>query len=693
MTAVAYAVEQGFALLTVDYPPVNALSVAVRQGLGDGIQRANADPAVRGVIIQSGGSTFIAGADIKELSKGLHKVEPTLRDIQVMLETGKPSVAALHGTALGGGLELALACTVRVAEPGARVGLPEVKLGILPGGGGTQRLTRLCGPAVALDLILSGRQIDASSALELGLIDAVGDERTATAVALLGRLIDEDSLPLPVISRTDKTEGASPDIFARARIEWGRKARGRIAPAAIIDCIEGACSLSPEDGLALERERFMYLFESEQRRALIHIFLAERQARRLPEGMAAAGWPVEVNRASVIGAGTMGAGIAMVFANAGIPVLLIDIDQKAVDAGLDRADKAYAASVARKALTEEAAETARAQIEGATTYDRLADVDLVVEAAPEIMELKESIFARLDAAAPPHALLATNTSSLDIDRIARATRRPDKVLGLHFFSPANVMKLVEVVRGAETSPETLTAGMELARRLGKVGVVAGNCDGFIGNRMLQYYTGQAEFLMEQGASPEQIDRVALDFGMAMGPVAMRDLAGIDVSVLVRQVRALTLPPEERLSPILERMVEAGRYGRKNGKGFYRYENGATLPDPEAIAIIEQVSKDLGVARRTFSDEEIRDRLFMPLVAEGARELEDGTAVRAGDIDVAWVNGYGFPAHRGGPMFWGRSIGLERVVAMAERLGEVHGPRWRPCDLLKRLAETGEDWPG
>lgn len=692
MTAVDYAVEQDFAVLTVDHPPVNALSVAVRQGLGAGIQRANADPAVRGIVIRSTGSTFIAGADIKELAKGLHKVEPTLRDIQSMLETGKPSVAALHGTALGGGLELALACTLRVAEPGAFVGLPEVKLGLLPGGGGTQRLTRLCGAVVALDLILTGRQAKADEALDLDIIDAIGEDRTATALSLLRDTIDAGRLPGPVMYRTNKTEGVSPDIFAKARSEWSRKSRGRIAPAAIIDCIEGACILQPDDGLALERDRFMHLFESEQRRALIHVFLAERQARRLPGSTGAAAGHTAINRAAVIGAGAMGAGIAMVFANAGIPVVLVDVDQEAVDAGLRRADQAYAASVARGVLGETAAQAARARIEGATDYARLSDIDLVVEAVPEIMELKEAIFARLDKATPAHALLATNTSSLDIDRIARATTRRDKVLGLHFFSPANVMKLVEVVRGTETATETLAAGMTLARRLGKVGVVAGNCDGFIGNRMLQYYTGQAEFLMEQGASPEQIDRVALEFGMAMGPVAMRDLAGIDISVLVRKVRALTLPPEERLSPILERMVEAGRFGRKTGKGFYRYDDGVALADPEAIAIIEQVSRDLGVTRRTFSDDEIRNRLFMPLVAEGAKELQDGTALRAGDIDVAWVNGYGFPAHRGGPMFWGRSVGLHRVVAMADELGEIHGPRWKPCALLRRLAETGEDWP-
>jgi 3-hydroxyacyl-CoA dehydrogenase len=692
MTAVAYAVDRDIAVLTVNAPPVNALSVAVRQGLGEGIRRANADSAVRGLVIAAEGGTFIAGADIKELAKGLHTVEPTLRDIQTMLESGKPSAAALHGTALGGGLELALACTLRVAEPDTRVGLPEVKLGLLPGGGGTQRLTRLCGPTVALDIILSGRHVPADEALDRGLIDAIGEDRVATASELLRQTLDAGSLPEPVIRRTAQVRDISPAMFSAARETWARKARGRIAPAAIIDCIEAACTLEPDAGLAVERERFTTLFESEQRRALIHVFLAERQARRLPDPVTPTTPGPGVQQVAVIGAGAMGAGIAMVFANAAIPVQLIDISADAVAAGLDRIDKAYNASVSRKAVSAQAASDARARISGATDYDGLAKVDLVIEAAPEIMELKESIFARLDAATPAHTVLATNTSSLDIDRIAAATRRPGQVLGLHFFSPAHIMKLVEVVRGAATDPAVIAETMALTRRLGKVGVVAGNCDGFIGNRMLQFYTGQSEFLMEQGASPEQIDRVALAFGMAMGPVAMRDLAGIDVSVLVRKARAPTLPPEERMSPILERMAEAGRLGRKNGKGLYRYENGTALPDPEAMAIIEQVSRDMGVTRRSFTDAEIRDRLFMPLVAEGARELEDGTATRAGDIDVVWVNGYGFPAHRGGPMFWGRSIGLDRVVAMAKQLGAVHGPRWQPCDLLLRLAKSGEDWP-
>lgn len=692
MTAVAYAVDGDIAVLTVDYPPVNALSVAVRQGLAEGVRRANSDPGIRALVIQSTGDTFIAGADIKELSKGLHKVEPTLRDIQTLLELGKPSAAALHGTALGGGLELAMACTFRVATPDARVGLPEVKLGLLPGGGGTQRLTRLCGAETALDLMLTGRTAKVDEALALGVVDAVGEDRLSTAKTLMHQTLNSGCVPAPVIRRSTRSAGAPPEIFAQARKLWGRKARGRIAPAAIIDCIEAACRLPPDDGLALERDRFMQLFESEQRRALIHIFLAERQARRLPPDMKPVADPRPIGQAAVIGGGTMGAGIAVAMANAGLPVLLIDVDSTAVEAGLGRADQAYAASLSRGALSADAAAAARARITGGVDYARLSDVDLVIEAAPEMLALKEDIFARLDAATPSHALLATNTSSLDVDRIARATARPGQVLGMHFFSPANVMKLVEVVRGAATSPETLAAGMSLARRLGKVGVVAGNCDGFIGNRMLQYYTSQAEFLMEQGAAPEQIDQVAEAFGMAMGPVAMRDLAGIDVSVLVRKVRAQTLPPEERMSPILERMAEAGRYGRKTGKGFYRYADGRAHPDPEAMAIIRRVALDLGVPRREFTDEEIRDRLFMPLVAEGARVLEDGIALRAGDIDVAWVNGYGFPAHLGGPMFWGRTVGLDRVVAMAEQLEAVHGRRWSPCELLRRTARSGEDWP-
>ncbi|WP_246623283.1 3-hydroxyacyl-CoA dehydrogenase NAD-binding domain-containing protein [Sphingomonas colocasiae] len=685
MDVVTVTRQDGIAVLCVDYPPVNALSVAVRKGLAEAIAEANADPAIRGIVIRAAGKTFIAGADIKELGQGLHLVSPTLREVQQLLENGKPSVAAIHGTALGGGLEVALTCTHRVALADARLGLPEVKLGLLPGAGGTQRLTRLCGPEVALDLCLSGRQVKAAEALELGLIDAIVPDLDRAPAAFLAT-----AAPAPaILLRGDRLADIDQTLFDDARRTWSRKARGRDAPAEIIGAIEAACGLTGEEGLRAERAAFDRLYAGEQHPALVHAFLAERQAAKLP-GAPDPSIPV-ISRAGVIGGGLMGAGIAAVLANAGIAVTIVDIDDAALSAARERIARLYAGSVSRGILSSDDAGAARARIGFATDYAALADIDLAIEAAPEIMDLKRRIFAALDAVAPPHAILATNTSSLDIDAIAAATSRPGQVIGLHFFSPANIMKLVEVIRGRASAPQALATGMKLVQRLGKVGVSVGNYDGFLANRTLQFYTGQAEFLMEQGASPEQIDRVAEAFGMPMGPVAMRDMAGLDVAALVRKVRALSLPPEERLSPLIEKMVEAGRLGQKSGAGFYRYDNGKRLPDPEAQAIIDDAARALGVERRSFDDDEIRDRLFLPIVNEGARALEDGTATRASDIDVAWINGYGFPAHRGGPMYGGMKHGLQRVIALADRLGAELGPRWKAADLLVRMARTGEDW--
>ena len=443
------------------------------------------------------------------------------------------------------------------------------------------------------------------------------------------------------------------------------------------------------EGLVYERARFDELRDGDQHPALVHAFMAERQAAKLPWSDAPS--PQPIGRAGVIGGGLMGAGIATVLANAGIRVAVVETDTEASDRARSRIDALYRTAVDRGVLSSEKAVAAHARIAFETDYDALEAADLGIEAAPEIMEVKRDIFARLDAVLPAHALIATNTSSLDIDEMAAATERPEQVIGLHFFSPANIMKLVEVIRGARSSPEALATGMTLARRLGKVGLLVGNCDGFLANRTLQFYTGQAEFLMEEGASPEQIDGVAEAFGMPMGPVAMRDMAGLDVAALVRKVRALKLPPEERLSPLIEKMVEAGRLGQKSGAGFYRYEGRKRLPDPETQAIIDAAARELGVARRSFTDDEICERLFLPIVNEGARTLEEGIALRAGDVDLAWIHGYGFPAHRGGPMYWGLKQGLGRVVALAERFGTEHGPRWAPSPLLRRLAETGGSW--
>jgi len=691
MKAVRYDVTDNVAVLTVEYPPVNALSAAVRTGLGEGLARAKDDAAVSAVVIVGGGKTFIAGADITEFGTDNSKVLPSLPDLQHVLETfPKPTVAAIHGTALGGGLELALTCHARVAVPAAKVGLPEVNLGLLPGAGGTQRLPRLVGPEVAIDLITTGKHVPAANALELGIIDAVVDDLTAGAIDYARTMVANGNTLTPVIERNDKIEGITPEVFAKARQSVAKKARGKIAPLVIIDCIEAACTLPPSEGLAFEIAKFRELYAGEQRAALMHYFFAEREARRVP-GLDAQ--PKPIRAAAVIGAGTMGGGIAMVFANAGIPVHLTDISDEAVNKGIALIRKNYEVSVGRGSMPQAAADKALALISTTTDYTDFADADIVVEAAFERMDIKRDIFSRLDAVMKPGAILATNTSSLNIDEIAAATTRPADVVGVHFFSPANVMKLQENIRGAQTSPETIATVMALGKTLGKNVVLAGNCDGFIGNRMLQYYTGEAEFLMEQGATPEQIDRVAEKFGMPMGPISMRDMSGLDVGVLVREARKATLPAGERFSPILERLVERGRNGMKAGKGFYRYEGRDKFPDPETTEIIEETARELGIERRSFTDEEIEFRLFAPLVNEGAKEIEDGTAIRASDIDVAWVNGYGFPAHKGGPMFWGEQVGLNRIYEAAVEAAKRNGPRWGPGKLLERLASEGKGWKG
>jgi len=689
MGAVRYDVRNDVAVLTVEYPPVNALSAAVRTGLGEGLEQARRDPAVAAVVIMGGGSTFIAGADITEMGTEKSKVLPGLADLQHVLETfPKPIVAAIHGTALGGGFELALTCHARVAVPSAKVGLPEVNLGLLPGAGGTQRLPRLVGPEMAIDLITTGKHVPAAKALDLGMIDAVVDDLSTGAIEHARRMTSTGKTLVPVIERNEKIEGTRPELFADARKTIAKKTRGKIAPLAIIDCIEAACTLPAAEALAFETAKFRELYASDQRAALMYYFFAEREARRVP-GLVAK--PKLIRSAAVIGAGTMGGGIAMVFANAGIPVHLTDISEEAVAKGIGIIRKNYEVSAGRGSMTQAAADKALALISTTTDYADFAGADIVVEAAFERMDIKRDIFSRLDTVMKRGAILATNTSSLDIDAIAAATSRPEDVVGVHFFSPANVMKLQENIRGKLSSPETIATVMALGRTLGKNVVLAGNCDGFIGNRMLQYYTGEAEFLMEQGATPEQIDRVAETFGMPMGPISMRDMSGLDVGVLVRKARKATLPPGERFSPILERLVERGRHGMKVGKGFYRYEGRNKFRDPETTEIIEEVARELGVERRSFTDEEIEFRLFAPLVNEGAKEIEDGTAIRTSDIDVAWVNGYGFPAHKGGPMYWGEQVGLGRIYQAALEAAKRNGLRWGPGKLLERLAAEGKGW--
>jgi 3-hydroxyacyl-CoA dehydrogenase len=689
VSAVNYTLADDVAVLTMSNPPVNALSLAVRTGVMEGLERAAADTAVSAIVLTGAGGCFSGGADIKEIASGAALTAPTLRDLQSRMEAlHKPLVAAIEGNCLGGGLELALTCHWRVAARDARLGLPEVKLGLIPGAGGTLRFTRLTGPEAALEAIVSGAQVTAERAHELKLVDAVADEALAGAIAWARQAVRE-RWPLRITSElTEQVRSVDPRLFESFRRRIEPKARGQLAPWKIVEAIEAACTRPKEEALRLEREAFVACRDSPQRRALTHVFFAEREARRVP-GLGADVAPRPIRSAGVVGAGTMGGGIAMCFANSGIPVRVLEISPEALERGLAVVRKNYAASVARGSLTQERADRALALIEGVSDYGALSAADIVIEAVFEDLKAKQEVFARLDRLTQPEAVLATNTSTLDIDAIASSTSRPQQVVGTHFFSPANVMRLLENVRGRRTSPQTLATVMALGRTLGKVAVLAGNCDGFIGNRMLMFYGTEAEFLLEEGATPEQVDGVMEAFGFAMGPFAVRDLAGNDVGFLIRKGR--TLPHDERWSPILERLVAEGRLGQKAGKGFYRYEGRTRIPDPEVVAIIEAVSRERGIVRRQIGAEEIRNRLLHPLVNAGARIVEEGIAIRASDIDVVYVNGYGFPAWRGGPMFWAEQEGLARVVATMQRLAPTHGARWRPAALLERLAAAGKGW--
>lgn len=689
MAAVNRRLDGEVLILEIDNPPVNALSIAVRTALARALEAAAADPHVRAVVVCGARRSFPAGADINEVRSGAVLEPPTIRDLQPLIESGgKCVIAAIEGAALGGGFELALACHWRVAGPTSSVGLPEVKLGIVPGAGGTVRFTRLAGAETALEAITTGTPIGATRALEHGLIDEIAEEAVPAAVALARRALAERR-PLPIAAdRTDRVAGTPRELFASWRERIAAKTRGQIAPAKIIDCIEAATFGSRAEALKRERASYLECRESPQSRALTHLFFAERAVRKIPD-VPPEVEPLPIRSAAVVGAGTMGGGIAMCFANAGIPVTVLEVSRDLLERGLGLVRKNYETSVAKGSTTRERAERALSLIEGTIDYGALATADIVIEAVFEDMTVKKEVFGRIDRAAAPRAVLATNTSTLDIDEIAAGTSRPQQVVGTHFFSPANVMKLLENVRGARTSAQTVATVMALGKRLGKVPVLARNCDGFIGNRMLQFYIGEAEFLLEEGATPEQIDGVIERFGFAMGPLAVRDLAGNDVGYLIRKARKL--PPDERTSPILERLVQQGRLGQKAGRGFYRYEGRKRIADPEVVALIEGVSRELGIERREIPEREILERLLHPLVNEGAKILQEGIAIRASDIDVVYVNGYGFPRFRGGPMYWAECDGLDRVLATMRRLAPTHGMRWRPAALLEQLAGSGKGW--
>lgn len=690
MTTVNYVCNGDVAVATVENPPVNALSLAVRQGLMEAIQRSIDDPAVRALVIAGGGTTFVAGADINDFGKPYG--EPSLYTIMdAIMASPKPVIAAIHGTAFGGGLELALSCQWRVAVANAQIGQPEIKLGLMPGGRGTQWWPRMAGAQVALDVCTSGNPVGAVQAYQWGVIDRLVDGDLLEgalkfAVDVLGGVIPARNLT----QARDKIADIDPSLFDSYREKNRRKWKGLLAPWKIVDCIEAACRLSFEEGAQMEREAFQECEHSPQSKALIHLFFAERAAGKL-KNISGDPAPAALGSAGVIGAGTMGAGIAMCFANAGIPVILLDASEAALERGLKIIRGNYSTSVSRGSLSQEKADAALARIGTSCTYADLRDADLIVEAVFEDMGVKQEVFRQLDAVAKPGAILATNTSTLDVDVIARATSRPEEVIGLHFFSPANVMRLLEIVRGECANSRTLVSAMNVAKKLRKIAVVSGNAYGFIGNRILGAYGREADFLLEEGAMPWQIDRVLQEFGFSMGLFAMRDMAGLDVIWRIRQQESATRPAHLRYSPIADRICEQGRFGQKTGRGYYLYEGRAASPDPEIEALTIKVSAELGIERREISDAEILNRLLCAMANEGGRILDEGVAQRASDIDVVYVNGYGFPAYRGGPMWWAQASGLQNVAKSVAAYHGEHGEYWEPAKSLLKAAEIGGGW--
>ena len=681
--SVDLARDNDVAIITIENPPVNALKHDVRAGLIEALKQVK-DPAIKAVVLTGVGRAFSAGADISEFGKPLNP--PGLHEVIVTIEAmPKPVVAAIHGTALGGGLELALACHYRVANRGARVGLPEIKLGILPGAGGTQRLPRLIGPEKGLEAIVSGDMIAADRALALGIVDAVLDGELVPAAVDFARNAVGKSIKL-VRDREDKIASAraNPAAYEEAAAKIVGRARGRRAQTACVESVRNAFSLPFDDGLAREQALFRELVVSDESRAQRHIFFAEREAARVPD-MPASTSARPFARATVIGAGTMGGGIAMSFANAGIPVSIIETGADLLQKGLDRIVANYRTTISRGRLTQAEMDKRMNLISGKVGLDAVAEADVVIEAVFEEMDLKKQIFGELDRKARPGTLLATNTSTLDVDAIARSTKRPQDVLGTHFFSPANVMRLLEIVRGKATSHEALVTAIALGRKIGKVPVVVGNCDGFVGNRMLARRSIESERLLLEGALPHEVDAAVVEFGFPMGPFAMSDLAGLDVSWRIRRARGAR-------AEIADPLCEAGRYGQKTGKGYYLYQSGSRTPapDPEVEQIIVQASKRLGITRRKIDKQEIVERMIYPMINEGARILEEGIAYRPGDIDVIWVYGYGWPVWRGGPMFYADQVGLgeirDRLAVYAQRSRDK---TLEPAPLLAQLAADGK----
>jgi 3-hydroxyacyl-CoA dehydrogenase len=685
--------DNGIAVITINNPPVNALSPGVPEGISEALDQIAHDDTIKAAVMIGGGRTFVAGADIKEFGKMTSGKSrgPSLLPLLLKIEdSSKPVLMAIHGTAFGGGLELAMAGHYRVALSSAQVGQPEVKLGLIPGAAGTQRLPRLAGVAKAVEMCAGGNPVKADEALKSGIVDRIIEgDLLARAVAFAHEVAHK-----PARKTRDRNErlGNAADnaqIFSSARATAAKKQRGLLAPVAAIDAVEAATKLCFEEGCKVEQKLFIECLFSEQSKSLIHVFFSEREVGKIPDV------PKEtpilpIKSAAVVGAGTMGGGIAMVLANAGIPVILKEADQSALDRGLATIQSNYANSVQRGRFSPEVAGERLKRITPTQTYDDFSGVDLVIEAVFEGMALKKEVFKELDRVCKPGAILASNTSTLSIDEIASSTSRPASVIGTHFFSPANVMRLLEIVRGKATSKEVIATCMQLSKTLGKVAVLVGNCRGFVGNRMFGPYRREAQFLVEEGASVEAVDRALGDFGMAMGPLATGDLAGLDVGWRIRkEYRHLEVPGIRQ--PFAEdHLCELGRYGQKTGAGWYKYDDQRrATPDPFVTELIAKWVAEAGIAQRQISVAEITDRCLYALVNEGARILEEGYALRASDIDIIYVNGYGFPAYRGGPMWYADTVGLEQVYERVCEFQRQHGEIWQPAPLLKRLAGQGK----
>ncbi|WPN45172.1 3-hydroxyacyl-CoA dehydrogenase NAD-binding domain-containing protein [Pseudomonas sp. P8_241] len=691
-----YQNEGPLALIGLARAPVNALGQALREQLLEACERAAADDSVKAIVLHGAGLPFSAGADISEFGSPASFARPDLPHLLTRLtELDKPLIAAIGGLAFGGGLELALACGYRVAQAGARLGLPEIKLGLLPGAGGTQRLPRLIGAAAALEIIASGQPINASRALALGLLDRVTDTTDSlleAAKAFAAELISRQAPARPAWPHPNPGAALPTNYFVDHRAANQSRWKGQSAPQRVVAAIEAACHLPLVEGLAREGELFKEAEASSESEALRHVFFAEREVGKLP-GLYADTPIRPIARVAVIGAGTMGGGIAMNFANAGMAVTLLELKAEGLERGLALIRKNYDSSVQRGKLSPEQMEQRLALIHGSLDYADITDVDLVIEAVFESLPVKQQVFRTLDEVCKEGAILASNTSTLDVDAIAAVTRRPQDVVGLHFFSPANVMRLLEVVRGTATAADVLATTLKIAKRIGKIPVVSGVCFGFIGNRMLEPYSREAHRLLLEGAAPAQIDKVLTGLGMAMGVIAMHDLAGIDVSFLVRESRRELIAHDPGYCKLADALYALGRFGQKTSRGYYVYEGRERKDDPEVVALAEQIAGELGIPRRVISDQEIHDRCLLMLINEGIQLLDEGIAQRSSDIDLVWINGYGFPAWRGGPMHYAEGLGLaqvfERIGHYRQALG-AYGAMWfQPAALLERLVASGK----